>query len=191
MIPLFSTAYLPPISYINECLRSEKIILDGHEHYIKQTYRNRANICGANGLLPLIIPVQHENLFQIPISEVKISYETQWQKIHWRSITSAYRNSPYFEFYEDEFAPHYLKRTETLFEFNLELLKKIFSLLKAEVGITFTSSYEKNPEGVNDLRNHFSPENRIANQESYRQVFSERFGFINDLSIVDKLFNLR
>jgi hypothetical protein len=187
---LLSIAYLPPISYINECIRSGKIILEQHEHYVKQTYRNRANIYGANGLLSLIIPVQHRNLFQIPITDVRISYESQWQKIHWRSITSAYRNSPFFEFLEDEFAPFYEKELETLFEFNLKLLEKIFSLMKVDVQVEFTSTYEKNPANDIDYRNNFHPDKR-QNIEPYRQTFSDRTGFISDLSIVDMLFNQR
>jgi hypothetical protein len=187
--PLLSAAYLPPISYMNECLGSGQIILEQHEHYIKQTYRNRANVYGANGLLPLVIPVHHDNLFRIPIREVKISYESPWQNIHWRSITSAYRNSPYFEFLEDTIAPFYSKRIETLFEFNLELLKTIFSLMKADIQISFTSQYEATPANARDLRNSFLPNKRDANQLPYRQVFTERHGFLSDLSIIDRIFN--
>jgi hypothetical protein len=191
VIPLLSSAYLPPISYINECIQSGKIILEQHEHYIKQSYRNRANIYSANGMLALVIPVEHKNLFQIPIKDVKISYASSWQKVHWRSITSAYRNSPFFEFLEDEFAPFYEKKHDYLFDFNLLLLQKILSLMKGGVEITFTTQYEKNPEGVKDLRNYFHPSNRLTQQQPYRQVFSERLGFIPDLSIIDKLFNAR
>jgi hypothetical protein len=186
--PLLSTAYLPPVSYIEECISSGKIILEMHEHYIKQSYRNRTNIYGANGLLPLIIPVDHQNLFQVPIKDVRISYVNPWQKIHWRSITSAYRNSPYFEFFEDEFINFYEKKYETLFEFNLLLLEKIFSLLKANVRVEFTSIYERQPTASEDLRNHFHPDKR-KDIDPYRQVFSERMGFLNDLSFIDKLFN--
>jgi hypothetical protein len=188
---LLSTAYLPPISYIEQCLVSGKIILESQEHYVKQTYRNRANIYGANGMLSLIIPVQHENLAETPIKDVKISYDTPWQQTHWRSIISAYRNSPYFEYYEHDFEPFYQKQFETLFDFNTELFRLIFSLLKAEVEISFTSAYEKIPAGVNDLRNAFSPEKRSRNQIEYRQVFFEKHGFISDLSIIDRLFNYR
>jgi hypothetical protein len=186
--PLLSTAYLPPVSYIEECISSGIIILEMHEHYIKQSYRNRTNIYGANGLLPLIIPVDHQNLFQVPIKDVRISYVNPWQKIHWRSITSAYRNSPYFEFFEDEFINFYEKKYETLFEFNLLLLEKIFSLLKANVRVEFTSIYERQPTASEDLRNHFHPDKR-KDIDPYRQVFSERMGFLNDLSFIDKLFN--
>ena len=185
MTPLLATAYLPPISYINECLDSGKIILEQHEHYIKQTWRNRANIYAANGLLSLIIPVQHKSASGGPIKDVKISYETDWQKIHWRSISSAYRNSPYYEFYEDDFAPFYQRKFESLFEFNLELLKKILALMKKDVEISFTSAYEKTSEGINDLRNHYNPSTHVEGASNYGEVDDERFGFVHDLSICD------
>jgi hypothetical protein len=191
MEALLSTAYLPPVSYISQCLLVDEIVLEQHEHYVKQTYRNRANIYGANGILQLIIPVQHDNLAATPIKDVKISYDSPWQQTHWRSITSAYRNSPYFEFYEDDFAPFYEQKYETLFEFNTELLKKIFLLLKAKVELEFTAGYEKTPASIADLRNSFSPDKRNENHKPYRQVFSEKTGFISDLSIIDKMFNER
>jgi hypothetical protein len=189
LTPLLSSAYLPSISCFAQCVRSEKIILEQHEHYVKQTYRNRANIFGANGLLPLVIPVQHENLFSIPINEVKISYDSQWQKIHWRSITSAYRNSAYFEFFEDEFSPFYKKKYETLFELNFELTKKIFFLLGLKTEISYSETFEKEiGEGIIDLRNQFHRRERKKFPEYY-QPFSVNNGFIPDLSIVDLLFN--
>jgi len=96
---LFPIAYLPPVSYVALCCRSGTILLEKHEHYVKQSLRNRALIYGANGILPLIIPVRHDGLATLPVHEVRIDYSTPWQKIHWRSITSAYRNSAFFEYY--------------------------------------------------------------------------------------------
>ncbi len=190
MISLFSIAYLPPISYVASLIKSEKIIFEKHEHYIKQTYRNRAMVYGANGVHPLIIPVHHEGNERKPIHERKISYNSQWQKIHWRTITSSYRNSPYFEYFEDDFKSFYETQTETLFEFNLLLLKKILSLLKIPFEPVFTTSYEKNiSQEVIDLRNAFNPSQRNENLPKYYQTFGDRFGFIPDLSIVDLLFN--
>jgi len=187
---LFSTAYLPSISYVGSIVKSEKIIFEKNEHYIKQTYRNRALIYSPNEIHPLIIPVAHENLYKKPIHDVKISYETNWQKIHWRTISSSYRNSPYFEFFEDDLKPYYENKTETLFEFNLSLLKKILSLLQVSLEVKFTSSYEKiSPEEIVDQRNTFQSDKRNLKLPSYTQVFSEKHGFISDLSILDLLFN--
>jgi hypothetical protein len=188
--PLLSISYLPPIPYVVACVKSEKIILDKHEHYIKQTHRNRAMIYGANGILPLIIPVQHENLFSVPVHEVKIAHDTRWQNIHWKSIVSSYRNSAFFEFFEDDFARLYQQKFETLFEFDLEFLKIIFRFLKKDVEIYFTSSYEKELHDSFDLRHTFEvTQSTQPPESSYRQVFSGKHGFIPNLSIIDLLFN--
>ena len=186
---LFSTAYLPPISYFSCLVKSEKIIFEKQEHYVKQSYRNRALIYGANGIHPLIIPIRHDDRERKPICEKKISYDDPWQKIHWRTLTSTYRNSPYFEYFEDAFRPVYENKTETLFEFNLLLFEKIFSLLRIPFNPEFTTEYEAtvSPD-VTDYRNSFTPSIRKEIPE-YNQVFSDRAGFISDLSIVDLLFN--
>lgn len=187
---LLSTAYLPPISYFSCLLHAERIIWEKHEHYVKQSYRNRALIYGANGLHPLIIPVRHDGGERKPICEKEISYDDDWQKIHWRTITSSYRNSPYFEYFEDEFKSFYETKTETLFEFNFQLLKKILELLQIPFVLEFTSSYEATyPAEVKDLRNSFTPSERNVGFPKYNQVFCDRYGFIHDLSIVDLLFN--
>lgn len=157
---------------------------------MKQSYRNRALIYGANGLHPLIIPVRHDGGERKPICEKEISYDDDWQKIHWRTITSSYRNSPWFEYFEDAFRPFYETKTETLFEFNFRITKKIFELIHVPFAPEFTSSYETNvAEGTLDLRNRYRPSERNQNVTNYGQVFGERFGFISDLSIVDLLFN--
>ena|SRR5688572_5673051 len=169
-------------------LNVEKIIFEKHEHFIKQTYRNRALIYGANGLHQLVIPVRHQQRYQVPIHEVLIANETPWQKIHWRSITSAYRKSPYFEFFESELEAFYHSPFEKLFDFNLGLTKKIFSLLKLPFNAEFTSSYEEHIHEVSDMRDAFLSDNRQS-LPVYNQVFADRHGFISDLSIVDLIFN--
>ncbi|MBK9524879.1 MAG: WbqC family protein [Bacteroidetes bacterium] len=87
----FSTAYFPPVSYIKTCLDAGEITIEQHEHFVKQTYRNRCHIYNSNGLLPLIIPVEHDHLGDKPIRDVKISFGAEWKKNHWRSIYSAYK----------------------------------------------------------------------------------------------------
>ncbi len=190
MTPLLSISYLPPIPYIASCIQSKEIMIEQHEHYVKQTHRNRALIYGTNGILPLIIPVQHENLFSIPIHEVKIVPDTNWQKVHWRSLVSAYRNSAFFEYFEDDFAKLYQQKSETLFAFNLELLRLIFRFLNADISISFTSSYQKDVHDLDDLRTTFESSYLSKTPEtSYRQVFSGKHGFISNLSVIDLLFN--
>ena len=186
---LFSTAYLPPISYVSKLLKAEEVVIEQHEHYIKQTYRNRTEIYGANGKLSLTIPVDHHDLFTLPIKEVKISRDQPWQKIHWRSIESAYRNSPYFEYYEDDLKVFYGKEYTYLLEWNNELLKSVLHIAGIKKEISFTASYEKEHENILDLRGAFTPEKRSMNELQYRQVFSDKHGFIADLSIIDLLFN--
>ena len=174
------------------------MLIEQHEHYIKQTYRNRTEIYGANGMLSLTIPVNHHNLFSVPIKEVKISYDEPWQKIHWRSIESSYRNSPYFEYYEDDLKKVFYENEYIyLLELNYDLLMALLRILGIKPKILFTESYQKLYEGASDLRNAFIPGKRLVSASptpysplpTYKQVFSNRHGFIPDLSIVDLIFN--
>ncbi len=169
----------------------DEIILEKHEHFIKQTYRNRCYVCGPNGKQLLVIPLQHENLFRIPICDVRISYNEPWNKIHWKTICTSYRNAPFFEYFEDEFQKIYENKTEFLFDFNLILLEKVFSLFKMKKNFHFTEKYDKAPASYTDLRNSFHPKNESKQVVPYHQVFSERQGFFNDVSCIDLLFNDR
>lgn len=187
MSTLFTTAYLPPVSYLKKCANKEIIVWEKHEHFIKQTYRNRCYIYGPNGKQSLIIPLIHENLFTVPIYEVKISYQSRWNKIHWKSICAAYRNSAYFEYFEDEFKQIYLDPGEKLFDFNLRLFNAILKYFKIKSRLEFTGSYEK-VTSLTDLRNSYSPK-VVMKTKPYHQVFGDRHGFIEDLSCIDCLFN--
>lgn len=185
---LLSTAYLPPIEYFQKIVSASSISIEKHEHFVKQTYRNRCHILGANGLQVLSIPLvnTHE---KTPINEKKIAYAEKWQKLHWRSIRSAYANSPYFIYYEDALMPFYEKRFEFLFDYNTELLQAILKLLKLKREMKFTEVYEKGVE--NDFRDIISPKNEtdISNFKPYSQVFIDKHAFTPNLSILDLLFN--
>lgn len=187
MSALFTTAYLPPVSYLKECSKHETIVWEKHEHFIKQTYRNRCYIYGPNGKQSLIIPLIHEKLFTIPIHEVKISYQSPWNRIHWKSMCAAYRNSAYFEYFEEDFRQIYLDPGENLFDFNLRLFNAILRFYKIKSGFEFTDSYEK-VTALKDFRNSFSHK-VIKEIKQYHQVFGDRHGFIADLSCIDCLFN--
>jgi len=189
MTSILPTTYLPPISYLRKCMQSEKIIIDQYEHFIKQTFRSRCNIYGPNGLQRLVIPVIHKNLFRTPMKDVRISFDSPWNMIHWKSICSAYRNSPFFEYYEEDFQKIFHRPSEFLFEFNHDLLQLIFRIFKIKTDVSFAHSYEKIYVGMEDLRNSFDPGQVIEKIEPYHQVFSDRHGFISDLSCIDLLFN--
>jgi hypothetical protein len=185
---LLSTAYLPPISYFQKIASSENFRIEKHEHFVKQTYRNRCHIYGANGVQSLSIPLvnTHEKTL---ITKKKIAYKQNWQQQHWRSLESAYRNSPYFIYYQDELKLFYEKEFEFLFDYNTALLKTLLKVLKLNVEFGFTDDFEK--EAAKDHRNIISPKNPAAEKDClhYAQVFEEKHGFKADLSIVDLLFN--
>lgn len=189
--PVLPALYLPPISYF-QAVKSlgGNILIDQFENFPKQTYRSRTSIYAANGKLDLIIPLKHEKKGHKPIKDVQISYDFEWQRLHWLSIQSAYRSSAYFEYYEDEFAPFYEKNYKYLIDYNIEIIEKIFKLLKTSVQIDRTEKYWTKDELKYDFRENIHPKKDLIFQSpSYYQVFEEKEGFIKGLSIIDLLFN--
>lgn len=189
---VFSSCYLPPIVYFKHWITANEIVIDVNEFFVKQTYRNRCTILGADGKLDLIVPIHKRNSKQL-MKEVKISYDDNWKKNHWKSIESAYRSSPYFEFYEDEFFGFYHEKNyELLVEFNMDLIRLILKLLKKQDEFELSKNYVEQTDGVIDFRNEISPKNKSLNefkQPEYIQVFSDKLGFQKNLSIIDLLFN--
>ncbi|MDX2174551.1 MAG: WbqC family protein [Bacteroidota bacterium] len=193
---LLSTAYWPNLHYFFYVLNAESIFIEKHEHYQKQSFRNRTQILSANGILNLSIPVVNNNK-QI-ITDIEICYKENWQKNHWRAITSAYKNSPYFEFFEEDIYPFYITQFKYLFEYNFLQLQLILKLLKRPKSIYFSDSYEITTEKKLDFRNLIHPKINVENDESvataintnYYQTFSSKFNFTPNLSILDVLFNM-
>ena len=187
---LLSTAYLPNISYLSQVLKQDLILIEKHEHFVKQTYRNRCEILTSNGKLSLSIPLVKQADKEL-IADKKISYAEDWQKQHWRAITSAYKNSPYFEFFEDEFKPFYENKFELLFDYNTQLLQTILHILRVKKQIEFTSQFDINPSNCFDLRtlSDLNNSNKL-NTKQYYQVFADKQGFTPNLSCLDALFNV-
>jgi hypothetical protein len=191
---LLSTAYLPPVQYYKELLTYEQIIIEHFEHFPKQTYRNRSCIYSPNGKQMLGVPLEGRKERTIT-KDIRICYTDPWQKIHWRSLESAYRRSAYFEYYEDDFFPFYNKRKyEFLIDLNFHLLETINSLLKIKINCACTTQYEKIPDGITDLRNILSTKDifntgQAIQLNEYTQVFDNKHGFVPNLSIIDLLFN--
>lgn len=189
---LIESQYAGSCTYWSILLQSEKIIVDRHEHFVKRSYRNRAHILGANGLLRLSIPLVHGKHQHAAMKDVRISYKENWQKLHWQSLTSCYRRSPFFEFYEDGFRRFYENEFEFLTDYNFQLLQVINGVLKTEMDIAFSDKYytAADFEGT-DFRSFMLPSKPAAHHfPEYPQVFSDRFAFQDDLSVLDVLFNL-
>ena len=184
--PLLSTAYLAPISYYAILLQHPNCRIELHEHFIKQSIRNRCDIYGANGKLRLSIPKQRKGSSKTIIENLKISYRNNWQKQHWNAIESAYNSSPFFEYYKDDLKPLFKEKEEYLVNFNSKLQNTILSMLHQENMIKNTIEYLHKGDFF-DLRNYTW---KLKNQEKYDQVFMENQGFIPNLSILDLLFNL-
>jgi hypothetical protein len=176
-IQTFEPKYLAPVSFYLNILGNQNIEFSTSAVYVKKTLKNRAYILGANGILRLSIPLQHQHNERRKYSEVQISYAEKWQKDHWNSIVSAYRRSPFFEFYEDELRYFYDNQFDKLCNFNLLLNEWILKKMNI-----------KKPINLNDT-NILSKETDFETT-SYLQVFSDRFSFQPNLSIIDVLFNL-
>jgi len=183
--------YLPPVEYFIALNKYRpNIIIEREEHFPKQTYRNRTNICSPDGILPLVVPVIKGSKNHTKIKEVKISYDFKWQRLHRMSLQACYRRSAYFEYYEDDFAPFYENKETFLFDYNQQFLELLLKLTKIKTGITYTESYEPEYPALTDLRTSINPKKEIDfQQKPYFQVFEEKQGFIKNLSIVDLLFN--
>lgn len=188
----FSTAYLPPIEYVSALLKADRIEIEQWEHYQKQSYRNRAHIAAANGLMSLSIPVEHVTGQKRLTKDIRISKHSDWQRQHWVSLVSAYKTTPYFDYYQEDFAPFFEKKWEFLLDFNMVLLHKVLELLDTQKEIRFTTEYRVLcPTEVVDLRTEFHPKKESGTTpKPYYQVFDQKHGFIPHTSIIDLLFNM-
>jgi hypothetical protein len=189
-LAIFPLFYLPPIGYFS-ALKSQNLefLLEKHEHFPKQTFRNRASIASPDGILDLVVPVIKGSKVHTPVKDVKISYDLKWQRLHWLSLQTCYRSSAYFEFYEDGLAPFYEKKYNFLFDYNLDLFRWLSTQLKLPIELKYTEEYQHLNEPL-DFRNKFDKKDvYLADTKPYFQVFSDRNPFIHNLSILDLLFN--
>lgn len=183
-----------PVTGIFSFLKGERtLIIDDISVFKKQSYRNRTYISGANKVLMLVVPLRGGK-YTLAMKDVKIDYHTNWQKIHWQSIISGYNKSPWFSFYSEEFSEHIFKKHEFLIDLNVSLIQLILRLLNMQVNIQLLSESTEQDIGK-DLRDVFHPKAKYSRlpsdyvEKEYVQVFSERFGFIKNLSVIDLIFN--
>ncbi len=188
-----SMAYLAPVSYYQILANAKKVLIEQHESYIKQTYRNRCVIATANGLMELSIPIQKASKPNNSIKDIRISYHGNWQSHHWKSIISAYNSSPFLEYYIDDLIPFFEKKWKFLWDFNHDIQKKILELISLDTNIQYTESFVKTySSDWQDLRETLHPKKYVLeeNFQPYYQVFNQRYGFQANLSILDLLLNM-
>ena len=180
--------YFGPISCWKQIINSN-ILWDVHQNYIKQTFRNRTFIHSANGLQILTIPVKHSKI-KFSMLDAKIDNSIAWQKNHWRSIQSAYSSSPFFEFYRDSLEGIYIKEYTYLTKFNFDLINLILEWTDIEMKSELSKSYKIQYKNGLDLRENIENKKYSSSENIiYKQVFSEKNGFLNDISIIDLIFN--
>ncbi|TBN04707.1 hypothetical protein EYD45_05445 [Hyunsoonleella flava] len=187
---LIHPTYFPNIAHFSAIAQSEQTTFELADSFVKQTYRNRCYIYGANGKLSLTIPVIYSQKNRQLYKDVKIFNAEKWQLQHWKSLESAYRTSPFFEFYEDELRPLFFEAETHLMNFNLKCFQTICDCLQLEIETTRTKSFEKTLIDQTDFRFLVDAKNELDfGFENYTQVFHNKHGFIPNLSILDLLFN--
>ena len=188
---LIELQYLPPVSTFCYLLAASAVYFEACEHYQKGSYRNRCEIAGPNGRMRLSIPLlkgKHEGQ---PIREVQLAYFENWPKQHWQSIKTAYGSSPFFIHYSDAFRDILLARQDTLWALNLAMMKQILAFLgwSQELPIFESDVYMLGGAAdVVDCRELISPQSSPLNLQPYVQVFTDKHGFLPNLSILDLLF---
>lgn len=190
-IPLLGTAYFPPVEYFHLLASYPAVEVEACESYQKQSWRNRCTIYSAGGIQTLQIPVCHDNIKSGPVSEILIDYSREWLHQHRIAIISAYRSSPFFEYYWDGIDAILKSRPGKLFDLNLALTRHIASEMELRCEIIPTESFVKDA-GELDFRSRIHPKSKegpVFVTKPYYQIFSQKSGFIGNLSILDLLFH--
>lgn len=192
---IIPTSYLGNLAYYKTLFENKNYKIEAFEYYTKQSFRSRCEILGANGRLTLSIPILKNSHNKQLVKDVKIEYIMEWQKQHWRSITSAYKSSPYFEEFEDMFAPLYHKKEKYLLDFNQALHSTIIESFDNKINEPILTTYYHAENQLN-IENEHSMCEELSSKKSahnyifkpYYQVFNDKFNFENNLSIIDYLF---
>ena len=191
MTTLIHPTYFPNIEHFNHLLNSNSVCFEINDFYQKQTLRNRTTIYGSSGKLNLAIPVKYSYKNKEKLKDIKICNDTKWQKNHLKSIQISYRSSPYFEFFEDYFSEIFEKKEIFLVDISIKSIKLMFQILESELDYSFTKEYKTEYYSTNDLRNISNRKREKTNNiiERYPQVFENRHGHIQNLSMLDLIFN--
>lgn len=188
---LLYPTYFPSISHLVTLVQSEKAIFEVEDNFQKQTNRNRTYIYSPNGIQLLNIPVKHSKDSRQKTKDIKIETDFDWQKQHFKSLEAAYRSSPFFEFFEDDIRPIFEKKHDFLLDLNFESLEIVLKCLRMKVEYDKTIEYfpQVASSEITDFRNLVDGKKDISEFTKYTQVFDDKHGFINNLSVLDLIFN--
>lgn len=191
MKTLLHPSYFPSISHFVTMIQADEIVFETEDNFQKQTNRNRTYIYSPNGIQLLNIPIKHSKTSHQKTKDIQIENDFDWQKQHFKSLEAAYRSSPFFEYFEDDFVPFFEKKHTFLMDLNFEALEIISKCMRTKFNFTTTEEYfhEVDSNSFKDYRFLVNGKKDPSVFESYPQVFDDKFGFINNLSILDLLFN--
>ncbi|MBO9151452.1 WbqC family protein [Chitinophaga sp. GCM10012297] len=190
-ILLIESQYFPSVYFYKTLIESEILQIERYEHYQKVSFRNRCYVAGPNGVILLSVPLSKGKNQRTVMKDVRISNVENWQALHWKTLTSAYRRSPWFEYFEPELEELYEKRFEFLLDWNLACLEWVNQALGIHPEVRLTDEFRKTYDpatNVSDKRDHMVPGQLPEEAPVYTQVFGERTGFFPNLSILDLLF---
>lgn len=188
MEALIHPTYFPSISHFVVMAQSNRTVFEMQDNFQKQTNRNRMYIYSPNGTQLLNIPIKHSKVNRQMTKDIRLETAFDWQKQHFKSLEAAYRNSPFFEFFEDDIIPIFEKKHTFLMDLNLHSIEIVSKCLGMKFEVNKTEEYFRNPEQT-DFRALADGKKDDYQFEPYPQVFEEKFGFLNNLSILDLLFN--
>lgn len=191
MNTLLHPSYFPSISHFVALIQAEEIVFEIEDNFQKQTNRNRTYIYSPNGIQLLNIPIKHSKTSHQKTKDIQIENDFDWQKQHFKSLEAAYRSSPFFEFFEDDFVPFFEKKHTFLMDMNFEVLELLSKCMRTKFNFKTTTEYfhEVDQNSTLDYRFLINGKKDTSVFEPYTQVFDDKFGFINNLSILDLLFN--
>jgi len=191
---LLSTTYFGPVQWYQKLYRAEEVFIERCESFQKQTYRNRCIIATTNGLQALTVPVERDQ--GDLISTLRISDHGNWRHLHWNALKSAYGESPFFDYYQDDIRPFFEQRWDYLFDFNEAIREKMCELLDIQPKVNYTEMFTVEPTANNiiDYRSAIRPKHPEPDSDftskRYYQVYEQKHGFLPNLSILDLLFNM-
>jgi len=194
MQTLLSTTYFGPIQWYQKLYRAEKVLIERCETFQKQTYRNRCLIATTNGIQALTVPVGSPDTGSCGLSATRISEHGNWRHLHWNALKSAYGESPFFDYYQDDIRPFFEQRWEYLFDFNEAIREKMCGLLDIQPTVCYTEEYAPSEGLAGDFRSAIRPKHPESDPDftpkRYYQVYEQKNGFLPNLSILDLLFNM-